>query len=216
MKNNKCRKMDDVTREWFDKTAPHLEEEYFKTPYGMLMGMLNAASTTMARAAVPWRLEQGTDCKTARSGDDSMTVFSAHTTIKLSSNINRLYHNLKIIGINMSVKKTRVFRTKFGELTSWYQDGDFTAQYGVETSSLRPAGNPSDDFHSIASQAATSMCVGNNNIFRAQASRSGRGQLQESLEDRKRCRKAPECEWESASARRWRPIPMELVHVPSP
>lgn len=169
--NKECIKMmDDVTKEWFDKTLPHMEEGYLKAPYGMLMGMLNAASTTMALAAVPWRLEEGTDCKTARSSDDSMTVFSSTSTLKLSSNINRLYHNLKLLGINMSTKKTRVFRTKFGELTSWYQDGDFTAQYGVETSSLRPPGNnPADDFHSIASQAATSMCVGNNNIFGAQA-----------------------------------------------
>ncbi|CAB3237606.1 unnamed protein product [Arctia plantaginis] len=35
--------------------------------------------------------------------------------------------------------------------TSWFQDGDFVGQYGVETSSLKPIGaNPQDDFNAVA------------------------------------------------------------------
>nr|UYL95485.1 MAG: polymerase basic 1 protein [Yushu Ortho tick virus 1] len=162
--------MNDVTREWYQKAASHIEAGYLKAPYGMLMGMLNAASTTMALAAVDWRKEATTDCKTARSSDDSMTVFSAANEKDLRVNIQRLYDNLRLMGINISTKKTRFFRIGFGELTSWYQDGEFTGQYGVETSALRPVGNnPADDFHSVASQTNTSLRTGTTNIFGAQA-----------------------------------------------
>nr|QKK82920.1 PB1 [Uumaja virus] len=162
--------MGERTKEWFEKAEPHLDGKgYLKAPYGMLMGMLNAASTTMGLAAVNWRQEKGTDCKTVRSSDDSMTIFSANTLVKMFRNINRLYDNLRLLGINISTKKTRFFRQKFGEMTSWYMDGEFTAQYGVETSSLRPqGGNPPDDFHNAAIQTATSLRSGNINLFGAQ------------------------------------------------
>nr|UAJ23566.1 PB1 [Granville quaranjavirus] len=162
--------MNEATREWFEKASSHIEEGYLKAPYGMLMGMLNAASTTMVLAAVNWRKQPCMDCKTARSSDDSMTVFSASNEDELRVNIQRLYDNLKLMGVNISEKKTRFFRQGFGELTSWYQDGEFTGQYGVETSALRPTGtNPADDFHTIASQTATSLRTGTTNLFGAQA-----------------------------------------------
>ncbi|KAL1485077.1 hypothetical protein MTO96_032191 [Rhipicephalus appendiculatus] len=163
--------MNPSTKEWFEKISPHIEEGYLKAPYGMLMGMLNAASTTMALAAVTWRMNTNImDCKTARSSDDSMTVFSANNELNLRTNIQRLYDNLKLMGINISEKKTRFFRQGFGELTSWYQDGEFGGQYGVETSALRPTGNnPSDDFHAIAAQTANSLKLTTTNIFGAQA-----------------------------------------------
>nr|UYL95483.1 MAG: polymerase basic 1 protein [Tongren Ortho tick virus 1] len=162
--------MNSVTKEWFLKAKDSIQNGYLTAPYGMLMGMLNAASTTMALSAVRWRLTENMDCKTARSSDDSMTAFSAASTGDLEANIRRLYDNLRLMGINISEKKTRFFRFKFGELTSWYMDGDFTAQYGVETSSLRPVGtNPADDFHAVASQAVTSLRSGTTNLFGAQA-----------------------------------------------
>nr|UUT42600.1 MAG: polymerase PB1 [Orthomyxoviridae sp.] len=162
--------MNETTREWYLKAKDSIHNGYLTAPYGMLMGMLNAASTTMALAAVEWRLKPGMDCKTARSSDDSMTAFSASSPEELEENIRRLYDNLRLMGINISEKKTRFFRYKFGELTSWYMDGDFTAQYGVETSSLRPGGtNPADDFHAVASQAVTSLRSGTTNLFGAQA-----------------------------------------------
>lgn len=99
-----------------------------------------------------------------------MTVFSGTNKLLLLRNVQWLYDNLKLMGINVSQKKTRFFRFKFGELTSWYMDGDFTAQYGVETSALRPVGtNPADNFHAVASQAATSLRGGTTNLFGAQA-----------------------------------------------
>lgn len=51
-----------------------------------------------------------------------------------------------------------LFKLGYGEYTSWFQDGDFVAQYGVETSTLRPQGkNPSDDLFSIAKGTSVSQ-----------------------------------------------------------
>lgn len=162
--------MNEKTKEWFMKASQHIEEGYLKAPYGMLMGMLNATSTTMVLATVNWRKQTGTDCKSARSSDDSMTVFSAKDARDLKCNIRRVYDNMCLMGVNISTKKTRFFRQGFGEVTSWYQDGEFGGQYGVETSALRPVGNnPADDFHAIAAQTATSMRTGTTNKFGAQA-----------------------------------------------
>nr|UUT42619.1 MAG: polymerase PB1 [Orthomyxoviridae sp.] len=162
--------MNETTKQWFEKAADHIEEGYLRAPYGMLMGMLNATSTTMVLATVNWRKQPGTDCKSARSSDDSMTVFSAKDEDLLRTNIQRVYDNMKLMGVNISEKKSRFFRQGFGEVTSWYQDGEFTGQYGVETSALRPTGiNPADDFHAIAAQTATSLRTGTTNIFGAQA-----------------------------------------------
>ncbi|QQO86214.1 polymerase basic 1 protein [Lake Chad virus] len=162
--------MSEKTKAWFIQVKEHLDHEgYVKAPFGMLMGMLNAGSTTLALPATSWRLEPGMDCKTVRSSDDSMTVFSGRTRQLLMRNINRFYDNLKLLGVNISKKKTRFFQLKFGEYTSAYQDGDFTAQYGVETAALRPEGsNPPDDFHSVASQTATSLRAGTVNFVGAQ------------------------------------------------
>nr|URY50684.1 PB1 protein [Quaranjavirus sp.] len=162
--------MNDKTKEWYMRAEQHIDEGYLKAPYGMLMGMLNATSTTMVLATVNWRKQHGTDCKSARSSDDSMTSFSATTSKDLLCNIQRVYDNMKLMGVNISEKKSRFFRLGFGEVTSWYQDGEFGGQYGVETSALRPVGNnPADDFHSIASQTATSLRTGTTNKFGAQA-----------------------------------------------
>nr|UUT42629.1 MAG: polymerase PB1 [Zambezi tick virus 1] len=99
-----------------------------------------------------------------------MTAFSARSPNQLLYNIQRVYDNMKLMGVNISEKKSRFFRQGFGEVTSWYQDGEFGGQYGVETSALRPVGNnPADDFHSIAAQTATSLRTGTTNLFGAQA-----------------------------------------------
>ncbi|AIY25030.1 polymerase basic 1 protein [Wellfleet Bay virus] len=162
--------MNKKTLQWFEKAERHIDPEgYMHAPYGMLMGMLNAGSTDLALPATKWRLPSHSDCKTVRSSDDSMSVFSARDSQALAQNINRMYDNLKLLGVNISKKKTRFFQLKYGEYTSAYQDGDFTAQYGVETAALRPEGNnPPDDFHSVASQAATSLRAGTVNFVGAQ------------------------------------------------
>lgn len=54
--------------------------------------------------------------------------------------------------------QTFIFALHYGEYTSWFQDGTFVTQYGVETSSFRPQGkNPPDDFRSIAKSTAVSQ-----------------------------------------------------------
>lgn len=46
-----------------------------------------------------------------------MTVFSVTDDEALEVNIKRLYDNLKLMGMNLSEKKTRFFPPGFGELT---------------------------------------------------------------------------------------------------
>ncbi|KAF5305487.1 hypothetical protein FQA39_LY01578 [Lamprigera yunnana] len=63
-----------------------------------------------------------------------------------------------MVGINLSLSKTVFFREGFGEYTSWYMNGGFAAQYGVETASIRPqAKTPQDDFFSVAKGTSTAL-----------------------------------------------------------
>lgn len=48
--------MNETTKEWLLKVESHIEEGQLKAPYGMLMALINAASTTMALDMVNWRL----------------------------------------------------------------------------------------------------------------------------------------------------------------
>lgn len=61
---------------------------------------------------------------------------------------------LKLLDVNLNTEKTLFFDYQYGEYT--FQA--FVAQFGVETSALRPQGkNPHDDFHSIAKGAQVAM-----------------------------------------------------------
>jgi len=142
------------TREWVEKCRGILDEEgqSLNASPGMLMGMHNAASTTLGLGPVMFGQDSmRVKVSTLRSSDDSMTVIIGKEMkdVYRALEIERI--TMKLVGINLSDKKTWVYKGNFGEYTSWYQDGVFVAQYGVETSTLRPQGkNPSDDFHSIA------------------------------------------------------------------
>lgn len=95
---------------------------------------------------------------TLRSSDDSMTLFLSSTPELLGRVIEINRKCLKLHGINLSESKTMIFDEGYGEFTSWFQDGAFVAQYGVETSTLRPQGkNPSDDFYTIAKSTSVSQ-----------------------------------------------------------
>lgn len=94
---------------------------------------------------------------TLRSSDDSKTVYVAKDNEELAQAILVERSVLKTIGINLSPDKTFIFPLHYGEYTSWFQDGTFVTQYGVETSSIRPQGkNLPDDFRSIAKSTAFS------------------------------------------------------------
>lgn len=93
-----------------------------------------------------------------RSSDDSMSIYSAYEKENLRKLIQDDFINHKLIGINYSPKKSLFFRQGYGEVTSWYQDGTFRAQFGVEVTKLRPQGkNTHDDFHSIAKSVQVSL-----------------------------------------------------------
>lgn len=131
-------------------------EGYLNASPGMLMGMHNAASTTLALGAVMHRQDEiRTKMVTLRSSDDSMTLHISQDHIIAATAIEMEKRSLKMLGVNLSPDKCFMFDQGFGEYTSWYQDGTYMAQYGVETSTLRPQGtNPPDDVFSIAKGSA--------------------------------------------------------------
>lgn len=91
-----------------------------------------------------------------------MTVYAAVDSDHAYEAIINECRALKLLGINLSDSKSFIFR--YGEYTSWYQDGDFVSQYGVETATLRPQGkNPADDFFSVAKSAAVAQTRKNGN-----------------------------------------------------
>nr|AJG39085.1 PB1 [Jiujie Fly Virus] len=139
------------TQEWYKKIKNDLDSrDCLYSPYGMLMGMLNAGSTTYG--LVPTiGMEKHLTC--IRSSDDSITLFTSTGLGEIWEVITTMYWRYRLVGINVSMKKTRFFRWPFGEYTSWYIDEDFIAQYGVEVSSIRPKGDtPHTDFHSAATE----------------------------------------------------------------
>lgn len=152
-------RMNNRTREWFSRCLPYVyPPNYLVASPGMLMGRHNAASTTLALAAVGHHQPVTTSMTTLRSSDDSMTVFVASSPQELARAIELDRKSLKLLGVNLSIDKTLFFDYQYGEYTSWFQDGSFVAQFGVETSALRPQGkNPHDDFHSIAKSAQVSL-----------------------------------------------------------
>lgn len=138
--------------EWFSKCEGKLIGNFLRASPGMLMGLLNAGLTTVGLLASNFQMETSQQkVVTLRSSDDSMPVYVGDGWGNVEDCVSKHRTNLEMISINLSTKKTLFFPTKYGEYTSWYQDGNFVSQYGVETAAIRPQGqNPPDDFHSVA------------------------------------------------------------------
>lgn len=130
------------------------------------MGMLNAASTTIGLVAISGIDIPNTIVRCLRSSDDSMSIFVANSIPNLAKLIGLIYSVYRLFRINPSREKSILFPETFGEYTSWYQDGDFVGQYGVETSSLKPIGkNPQDDFNNVSTNTLQLMRTYNINII---------------------------------------------------
>nr|QWC36487.1 PB1 [Bemisia tabaci Quaranja-like virus 1] len=144
------------TKEWFEKIKPDLDERNcVYSPFGMLMGMLNAGSTTYGLLAT---VSMSKDVATVRSSDDSIQKIGGENIEAAWQTTAETYVRQRRHGINPSMKKNRYFRWAFGEYTSWYIDGTFTSQYGVEISSIRPKGDTCHtDFHSCAAETNVSL-----------------------------------------------------------
>lgn len=163
----KPEELNDKTRTWLGKVKIS-GKNYIEASPGFLMGMLNAASTTIGLLPSNFYEDDFSTVTTLRSSDDSMSVYAANTNEMLVKVLLGNYQNCKLIGINMSEKKTLLCAHRFGEYTSWYQDGDFVGQSGTETSSLRPGGiNPQEDFNNLAVQTAILLRNYTINVFGA-------------------------------------------------
>lgn len=139
------------TAKWYDEIKDKItaDRKYFRASPGMLMGMLNAGSTTLGLITQNYRMNPiNMKVMTLRSSDDSMSTYLAESAQGLRECVNRTIKNMGLVGINLSPDKSFFFREGFGEYTSWYMEDKFVSQFGVETSSLRPQGkNPNDDMY---------------------------------------------------------------------
>uniref|UniRef100_A0AAT9JAH8 RNA-directed RNA polymerase catalytic subunit n=1 Tax=Blattella germanica orthomyxovirus 1 TaxID=3133491 RepID=A0AAT9JAH8_9ORTO len=151
------------TQQWYEEVKPYISKDrkYLFTSPGMLMGMLNAGSTTLGLLAANHRMNPDTmRVITLRSSDDSMTKYMSIGSAENALCVEMNRRNLCLIGINLSPDKTFFFQAGFGEYTSWYMDKSFVAQFGVETASIRPQGkNPPDDFFSISKSTAIGLAT---------------------------------------------------------
>lgn len=115
------------------------DREYFKASPDMLMGILNAGSTTLGLITQNYRMNPlQIKVMTLRSSDDSMSTYLSDTASGLRKCVSQTIMNMGLVGINVSPDKTFFFRAGFGEYTLWYMEDKFVSQFGVETSALRP------------------------------------------------------------------------------
>lgn len=153
-------RMNTVTKEWYTKTN-HLityDRKFMKCSPGMLMGMLNAASTTLGVIPSNYRMNNDTMKVNCLSSDDSMTKYLASDEQNNVHCIAKNKQNLSLAGINLSPDKTLFFVEGFCEYTSWYLNGGFVSQFGTEIPSIRSQGkNPGDDLYFCAKSTSVSL-----------------------------------------------------------
>jgi len=92
-------RMNRQTMEWYSEIEPYMEENgYVLSSCGMLMGMFNAASTTLGCGAVMHRMDpKRIKVVTLRSSDDSMTIYVAKDPMSLMVVVPSTLLYLKIV-----------------------------------------------------------------------------------------------------------------------
>nr|DBA44339.1 TPA_asm: polymerase PB1 [Diachasmavirus orthomyxi] len=159
------------TRSWLEEARKIMKGNYLLSSCGMLMGMMNAASTTLGLLATNYTLDQRlSKVVTLRSSDDSASMYLGASSDYGADAYYKNKKSMALLGINLSGAKTLLFVRGYGEYTSWYFDVKFASQFGVESSALRPQGkNPHDDFYAIAASTAVSLNSLQNNCIGAAA-----------------------------------------------
>lgn len=104
--------MGERTKEWYLQARHLISEDrlFLNASPGMLMGMLNAASTTVGLLPENHRMEASNmRVITLRSSDDFMTTYLAGDEKKLNHCLLQNRINLGLVGINLSPDKTFFF-----------------------------------------------------------------------------------------------------------
>lgn len=137
--------------EWLEQLSDKINDDklFVKTRPEMLMGMLNAGSTTLGMLPANYKMDKmHMKVVGMRSSDVSMTKYRSDTTENNIKCISKNKHNLSLIGINLSPDKTFFFIEGFGKYTSWYTWRGFVSQFGTEIPSIHLQGkNPGDDLY---------------------------------------------------------------------
>lgn len=95
------------TRKWIQGLSTRFHQGYVRALPGMLMGMHNAAATTVSYIAEGYRQSPGSVFyKTLRSSDDALSVVSTETASDLIEAINVEFKCLKMLGVNIAESKS--------------------------------------------------------------------------------------------------------------
>jgi hypothetical protein len=99
-------RMNNVTEDWMRKAANLIKGNYMLASPGMLMGMLNAASTTIGMLPIMHHVNpMAQKVTTLRSSDDSMSVYTANTPLQLGWTFEQNRRNLKLRRQNISLQR---------------------------------------------------------------------------------------------------------------
>ncbi|AHN02705.1 polymerase PB1 [Influenza A virus (A/green-winged teal/Wisconsin/110/1979(H6N5))] len=132
------------TREKIEKIRPLLIDGTASLSPGMMMGMFNMLSTVLGVSIL--NLGQKRYTKTTywwdglQSSDDFALIVNAPNHEGIQAGVDRFYRTCKLVGINMSKKKSYINRTGTFEFTSFFYRYGFVANFSMELPSFGVSG----------------------------------------------------------------------------
>ncbi|AKJ82635.1 polymerase PB1 [Influenza A virus (A/swine/Italy/55925/2011(H3N2))] len=132
------------TRKKIEKIRPLLTDGTASLSPGMMMGMFNMLSTVLGVSIL--NLGQKKYTKTTywwdglQSSDDFALIVNAPNHEGIQAGVDRFYRTCKLVGINMSKKKSYINRTGTFEFTSFFYRYGFVANFSMELPSFGVSG----------------------------------------------------------------------------
>ncbi|XPO89436.1 polymerase PB1, partial [Influenza A virus] len=132
------------TRKKIEKIRPLLIDGTASLSPGMMMGMFNMLSTVLGVSIL--NLGQKKYTKTTywwdglQSSDDFALIVNAPNHEGIQAGVDRFYRTCKLVGINMSKKKSYINKTGTFEFTSFFYRYGFVANFSMELPSFGVSG----------------------------------------------------------------------------
>lgn len=132
------------TKKKIEKIRPLLMDGTASLSPGMMMGMFNMLSTVLGVSIL--NLGQKKYTKTTywwdglQSSDDFALIVNAPNHEGIQAGVDRFYRTCKLVGINMSKKKSYINKTGTFEFTSFFYRYGFVANFSMELPSFGVSG----------------------------------------------------------------------------
>ncbi|AFC35416.1 polymerase PB1 [Influenza A virus (A/little yellow-shouldered bat/Guatemala/164/2009(H17N10))] len=132
---------------------------------GMMMGMFNMLSTVLGVSVL--NLGQREILKRTywwdglQSSDDFALIINGHFKEDIQQGVNHFYRTCKLVGINMSQKKSYINKTGTFEFTSFFYRYGFVANFSMELPSFGVAGNNESADMSIGTTVIKTNMINN-------------------------------------------------------